>query len=198
MDRFHSIGNLFQSNNVVLFYPVNSSGFRLFGLAITLRNLETLKCGKLKSNWECDWKIVTFTQTLFYFYFRSFPKHRQARERARRAKRERERRASIFFFPLLYPLALAVNISPAVFYFLSRALDGLRRENRGSVNMQARKIFIVVTQHEHLYNYCTYIKSLTCLIKPKKLHQLSSFILLPSTPVFKRDWGQVLLQLTGE
>ena len=42
-------------------------------------------------------------------------------------------RPSIFFFPHPYPLALAVNKSPAV-YILSRALDGLWRENRGSDN----------------------------------------------------------------
>ena len=37
--------------------------------------------------------------------------------------------------PHPYPLALAVNKSPAGgFNFLSRALDGLWRENRGSVN----------------------------------------------------------------
>ena len=36
-------------------------------------------------------------------------------------------------FPTTTPLALAVNKSPAV-YILSPALDGLSRENRGSVN----------------------------------------------------------------
>ena len=46
--------------------------------------------------------------------------------------------ASIFFFPHHYPLALAVNKSPAV-YILSPALDGLWRENRRSVN-RLRKI----------------------------------------------------------
>ena len=42
-------------------------------------------------------------------------------------------RPSIFFFPHPYFLALAVNKSLVV-YILSRALDGLWRENRGSVN----------------------------------------------------------------
>ena len=42
-------------------------------------------------------------------------------------------RPSISFFPHHYPLALAVNKSPAV-YILLPALDGLQRENRGSVN----------------------------------------------------------------
>ena len=54
------------------------------------------------------------------FFFSSFWKT-SACSRARRA-REKEK----------YPFALAVNKSPAV-YFLSRALDGLWRENRGSV-----------------------------------------------------------------
>ena len=51
--------------------------------------------------------LVACTQTLFYFSFRSFGKHRQARERGEHA--------------------LAVNKSAAV-YFLSRVLDGLSRE----------------------------------------------------------------------
>ena len=37
-------------------------------------------------------------------------------------------------FPHPYPFALAVNKSPAVFVFLSGALDELWRENRGCVN----------------------------------------------------------------
>ena len=51
--------------------------------------------------------VVACTQTLFYFSFRAFGKHRRARQRANP-----------------YPFALAVNKSPAV-YFLSRALDEL-------------------------------------------------------------------------
>ena len=47
------------------------------------------------------------------------------------AKRAREKEN--FFFPHHYPLVLAVNKTPAV-YILSPALDGLWRENRGSVN----------------------------------------------------------------
>ena len=38
-----------------------------------------------------------------------------------------------FFFPHHYSLAVAINKSPAV-YILSPGLDGLWRENRGSVN----------------------------------------------------------------
>ena len=52
--------------------------------------------------------------------------------------REGTRSGSIFFFPHYYPLALAVNKSPAV-YILSPTLDGLWRENRKSVN-RLRKI----------------------------------------------------------
>ena len=53
------------------------------------------------------------TQTLLYCSSRSFRKHRRVRERVRT-------NVDIFFFP--HP------------YILSRALDGLWRENRGSVN----------------------------------------------------------------
>ena len=44
----------------------------------------------------------------------------------------------VFFFPFF---ALAVNKSAAVFVFLSRALDGLRRENRGSVKRLLSRFF---------------------------------------------------------
>ena len=57
---------------------------------------------------------VACTQTLFYFSFRSFGKHRRARERG-----ARERKINNF----LILLALAVNKSPGD-YFLSHALDG--------------------------------------------------------------------------
>ena len=65
----------------------------------------------------------------FYFSFRSFGKHQRACERARNARKKNK-----IFLPHPYPLALAGgNKSPSV-YFLSRARDGLWRENRGSVN----------------------------------------------------------------
>ena len=54
-------------------------------------------------------------------------------ERSERARTSAEREKEKFFFLQHYPLALAVNKSPAV-YILSPALDGLWRENRGSVN----------------------------------------------------------------
>ena len=58
----------FQSNSVVLFYPVNSCCFRLFGLAITLRNLETVKCGILKSNWVRLKNRSLFTDFVLFFF----------------------------------------------------------------------------------------------------------------------------------
>ena len=134
MDRFDSTGNLFQSNSVVLFYPVNSSCFRLFGLAITLRNLETVKCGMLKSNWVRLKNRSLFTDVVLFFFSFFSKTSASARASARTSAESGERRASNFVFPHPYPLALAVNKSSAVFCFLSRALDGLRRENRGSVN----------------------------------------------------------------
>ena len=63
-----------------------------------------------------------YTQTLFYFSFRSFQKHRRARERI--GARERAR---------LFSSSPTTSLHPAV-YILSPALDGLGRENRGSVN----------------------------------------------------------------
>ena len=72
-----------------------------------------------------DQTHVACKQTLFYFSFRSVQKHRRARERSERARTSAEREKE--------NLALAVNKSPAV-YILSRALDGLWRENWGSVN----------------------------------------------------------------
>ena len=73
----------------------------------------------LEENNEYILFLLAYTQTLFYFSFRSFRRHRRALENERGA-----REASIFFFPHHYPLALAVNTSPVV-YFLSPALDGL-------------------------------------------------------------------------
>ena len=64
-------------------------------------------------------RSVDCTQTLFYFSFRFFSKTSVC--------------ARASFFPHPYPFALAVNKSPAV-YILSRALDWLWRENRGTVN----------------------------------------------------------------
>ena len=65
---------------------------------------------------------VACTQTMFYFSFLSFGKHRRSRAQGEHP----------------YPFELAVNKSPSV-YFLSRALDGqrvceqLKHTQRGSV-----------------------------------------------------------------
>ena len=75
--------------------------------------------------------VSLHTDLVLFFFFRSSQKHRRAsaRERARSARKRHD-----------YPFALAVNKSPAV-YILSPALDGLWRENRGSVyRLGSRKI----------------------------------------------------------
>ena len=54
-------------------------------------------------------------------------------ERSERGARERKIKNTYFIFPHHHPLALAVNKSPPV-HILSPALNGLLRENRGSVN----------------------------------------------------------------
>ena len=91
-----------------------------------------------KKNWGGTDGLAR-TQTLPYFPFRSFRKHRRARE-------------SIFLFPHPYPLALAVNKSHTVFIFYhARSTDW--RENRGSVNRlrmenvkRLKRIAIVVSE----------------------------------------------------
>ena len=95
--------------------------------------------------------ILDCTQTLFYFSHPSSGKHRRAREWAPtiawdhalsllslfplEPKKQRSKKIIIItpdlrLYAHHYPYALEVNKSPAV-YFLSRALDGLWRENRG-------------------------------------------------------------------
>ena len=74
-------------------------------------------------------------QKLFYFSFRSFQKHRRARERIERARTNAQRAKENVYFLLSPPLPPCAggNKSPAV-YILSPFLDGLWRENRGTVN----------------------------------------------------------------
>ena len=95
--------------------------------------------------------ILDCTQTLFYFSYPSSGKLRRAREWAPtiawdhalsllslfplEPKKQRSKKIIIItpdlrLYAHHYPYALEVNKSPAV-YFLSRALDGLWRENRG-------------------------------------------------------------------
>ena len=85
--------------NMNLNYPLLIAGFSSGLPGIYRRFRESVACA----------------QTLFYFSFRSFRKHRRARERSESAS---------FFFPLHYPLALMVYKSPVV-YILSPALNGL-------------------------------------------------------------------------
>ena len=109
---------------------------RLLAVHLFLRSVEFLngECiARQEMRKERFLPVLACKQTLFYFSFRSFQKHwrvKWARENERRAQ---ERKIKIFFFPHPYPLVLAVNKSPAV-YSLSPALDGVWRENRGSVN----------------------------------------------------------------
>ena len=79
--------------------------------------------------------LIACTKT-FYFSFRSF-----------RAL------ASVFFFPHHYPLSLAVNESPAV-YILSRALDGLWRKNRRSVNRLQYRMSIFLHHDRTIPSAC--------------------------------------------
>ena len=192
MDRFDSTGNLFQSNSIVLFYPVNSSCFRLFGLAITLRNLETVKRGMLKSNWVRLKNRSLFTDVVLFFFSFFSKTSDSARASARTSAESGERRASNFVFPHPYPLALAVNKSPAVFCFLSRALDGLRRENRGSVNrleksllwLHNMNIYIMIAhlyQIAHLSDQAQETSSTEQLHSPPK-HSSFQKRLRPSAP----------------
>ena len=76
---------------------------------------------------------LAWTQTLCHFSFRYLRKYRRAKRARENERGVRERKKNILFFPHHYPLALAVNKSSVV-YILSPALDGLWRENRGSVN----------------------------------------------------------------
>ena len=80
-------------------------------------------------NFTGNW--LACTQTLPYFSFRFFRKHGRARKARKKNKHDSD--WSVFFLLHYYPLALAVNISPAAFIFY-HTLDGLWRENRGSGN----------------------------------------------------------------
>ena len=77
----------------------------------------------LKTN--CIQKVAS-TRTLFYFSFRSFLKHRLTRKK--------NKNEELFSFSTTPNPLCWRSINSRGFYFLSRALDGLWRENRGSVN----------------------------------------------------------------
>ena len=63
-----------------------------------------------------DW--LACTQSLLYFSFR---KHRRAWNAGKKNKHDSD--WSIFFLPHYYPLALAVNKSPAVLFFITHSTD---------------------------------------------------------------------------
>ena len=75
------------------------------------------------SLWHDDDRIITVQPMIIFFFW----------EKQVSVAPKDVYRPSIYFFPHHYPLALAVNKSPAV-YILSPALNGPWRENRGSVN----------------------------------------------------------------
>ena len=135
-------------------------------------------------------KSYPFHRRCFIFLFVLFQNIGQ-RESERENERG-ERRASNFVFPHPYPLALAVNKSPAVFCFLSRALDGLRRENRGSVNrleksllwLHNMNIYIMIAhlyQIAHLSDQAQETSSTEQLHSPPK-HSSFQKRLRPSAP----------------
>ena len=80
-----------------------------------------------RENVAVSWELAC-TKALCYFSFRSFRKTSVSSRAKRALENERGARERN-----LYTIALAVNKSPAV-YILSPGLDGLWRENRGSVN----------------------------------------------------------------
>ena len=85
--------------------------------------------------WRFGMTWIACTQTLFYFFFILCENIGKQSERARTSveREKKKERTSIFFFSHPYPPALVVNKSSAV-YIISSALNGLWRENRGSVN----------------------------------------------------------------
>ena len=84
-----------------------------------------------RENVAISWELAC-TKALCYFSFRSFRKTSVSSRAKRALENERGARERN-----LYTIALAVNKSPAV-YIISPGLDGLWRENRGSVNRFCR------------------------------------------------------------
>ena len=109
------------SINMIIFWLYSSSN-TLKSHVLYLRN-SALLIG------ETD--ILSLHTDVVLFFFSFFSKTSASEASAR--EKARSTRKKIFFFPHYYPLALAVNKSPAV-YILSSALDGLRRENRRFVS----------------------------------------------------------------
>lgn len=76
----------------------------------------------------------------FFFVFLFVRSETDIGERAR--EREKE-----FFFPSPTPLRWR-SINPPPVYFLSRVLDGLWRQNRGSVNRLSQSAMFSFSRHE--------------------------------------------------
>ena len=66
----------------------------------------------------------------FSFFWKTSACARVSRARAQSEGGAQERKISIFFFPHPYPFALAVNKSPAFFFFIRRARRTLKRKQR--------------------------------------------------------------------
>ena len=77
---------------------------------------------------EFHWTLASLYTDVALFSFRSFRKHRRAWKARKKNKHDSD--WSIFFLPHYYPLALAVNKSPAAFIFLSHARRTLKRKKR--------------------------------------------------------------------
>ena len=121
-----------------------TSSLRKYDHCLTIAPL-TEHCESLKKgSWlsfiiPCESYLFWYGRSLYtdvVLFFFSFFWRTSACARVRRA-REREKEKQI----TPPPFALAVNKSPAV-YLLSRALEGLWRENRGAVNKRARTFSI--------------------------------------------------------
>ena len=96
------------------------------------------------------------TQTLFYFSFCSFWKHRRAHKRGEHASEASERKKE-FFFPT--PASLRWRSINPFFFFFSCVLDGLSRENRGSVNRLSQSTMFSFSQHEFSFETASWYSS---------------------------------------
>ena len=121
-----------------------TSSLRKYDHCLTIAPL-TEHCESLKKgSWlsfiiPCESYLFWYGRSLYtdvVLFFFSFFWRTSACARVRRAREREEEKKN---HP--YPFALAVNKSPAV-YLLSRALEGLWRENRGAVNRRVRTFSI--------------------------------------------------------
>lgn len=96
--------------------------------------------------WQCGFEL---------WPVRSFQKHRWARKNKCGAWEKKIKNCLCSSFPPVPPSAGGQYISYD-FFFLSRALDGLRRENRGTVNRLFELITLVLPS-VRLLTVCIYI-----------------------------------------